>query len=258
MSTISAGTTTGTALVSTGDTTGALVLQTNGGTTAVTIGTNQVVTLAQPLPVASGGTGGSSTPTAGGVVYGTGTAQAVSAAGTAGQYLQSNGASAPTWAAVSAGFTLGTPVATTSGTAIDFTGIPAGTKQIVVIFKNVSTNGSSQKVISIGDSGGIETSGYTCVSKKIDSTTITSGNSTRGYVIQSTLSSDELFGSVFLVLENSTTNSWTAGGNLGASNDISVSVQGIKSLSAVLDRVRITTQGETDTFDAGEINIAYI
>jgi hypothetical protein len=57
MSTISAGTATGTALVSTGDTTGQLVLQTNGTTTAVTIGTNQVVTLAQPLPAGSGGTG---------------------------------------------------------------------------------------------------------------------------------------------------------------------------------------------------------
>jgi hypothetical protein len=57
MSSISAGTTTGTALVSTGDTTGELVLKTNGTTTAVTIGTNQVVTLAQPLPAGSGGTG---------------------------------------------------------------------------------------------------------------------------------------------------------------------------------------------------------
>ena len=103
MSTISAGTSSGTALVSTGDTTGALVLQTNGTTTAVTIGTNQVVTLVQPLPVASGGTGGSATPTAGGVVYGTGTVQAVTAAGTSGQVLRSNGASAPTWVTPSAG-----------------------------------------------------------------------------------------------------------------------------------------------------------
>ena len=55
MSTISAGTTSGTALVNTGDTTGQLILQTNGTTTAVTIGTNQVVTLAQPLPAGSGG-----------------------------------------------------------------------------------------------------------------------------------------------------------------------------------------------------------
>lgn len=103
MSTIAAGITSGTALVSTGDTAGTLVFQTNGTTTAVTIGTNQVVTLAQPLPIASGGTGGSATPTAGGIVYGTGTAQAVTAAGTAGQYLQSNAGSAPTWVTASSG-----------------------------------------------------------------------------------------------------------------------------------------------------------
>jgi len=74
MSTISAGTTVGTALVNTGDTTGTLVLQTNGTTTAVTIGTNQVVSLAQPLPVASGGTGATTAAnarTALGLVIGT-------------------------------------------------------------------------------------------------------------------------------------------------------------------------------------------
>ena len=41
MSTISAGTTTGTALVQAGDTTGTLVLRTNGTTTALTLGTDQ-------------------------------------------------------------------------------------------------------------------------------------------------------------------------------------------------------------------------
>jgi len=51
MSSISAGTTTGTALVSTGDTTGELVLKTNGTTTAVTIGTDQGVVLAGNLDV---------------------------------------------------------------------------------------------------------------------------------------------------------------------------------------------------------------
>jgi len=111
MSSISAGTTSGTALVSTADTTGALVLQTNGTTTAVTIATNQVVTLAQPLPVGSGGTGatslsgittGTATNLAGGsngtIPYqsAAGTTQML-AVGTAGQVLQTNGAGAPTW-----------------------------------------------------------------------------------------------------------------------------------------------------------------
>jgi hypothetical protein len=66
MSSISAGTTSTTTLVHSGDTTGSLVFKTNdtgsGGTTAVTISTAQVVTLANALPVASGGTGLTSIP----------------------------------------------------------------------------------------------------------------------------------------------------------------------------------------------------
>lgn len=45
---------------------------------------------------------GDNTPTAGGIVYGDGTAYASTAAGSAGQVLQSNGAGAPTWVAAPA------------------------------------------------------------------------------------------------------------------------------------------------------------
>ena len=51
------------------------------------------------LPIANGGTNGTATPTAGGVIVGTGTAYSSTAAGTAGQILTSNGTSAPTWQA---------------------------------------------------------------------------------------------------------------------------------------------------------------
>jgi hypothetical protein len=51
------------------------------------------------LPIANGGTNSTATPTAGTVPYGTGTAFAFTSAGTSGQLLQSNGASAPTWVA---------------------------------------------------------------------------------------------------------------------------------------------------------------
>jgi len=53
------------------------------------------------LPIANGGTNSSATPTAGGVGYGTGTAYAFSTVGTAGNFLQSNGAGAPVWSAIS-------------------------------------------------------------------------------------------------------------------------------------------------------------
>jgi hypothetical protein len=52
------------------------------------------------LPIANGGTNSTATPTAGGAVYGTGTAYGITAVGTAGQVLTSQGASAPTWTTV--------------------------------------------------------------------------------------------------------------------------------------------------------------
>jgi hypothetical protein len=66
-------------------------------TVSLTVGVNGT------LPIANGGTNSTATPTAGGSAYGTGTAYAFTAAGTAGQVLTSNGASAPTWSGISGG-----------------------------------------------------------------------------------------------------------------------------------------------------------
>lgn len=52
------------------------------------------------LPIANGGTGGTATPTAGTVAYGTGTAFAFTSAGTSGQPLLANGSSAPAFGAL--------------------------------------------------------------------------------------------------------------------------------------------------------------
>jgi hypothetical protein len=72
----------------------------NGGTgTTSTTFANLTTNVTGTLPIANGGTNSTATPTAGGVVYGTGTAQAVTAVGTSGQFLKSNGASAPSWVA---------------------------------------------------------------------------------------------------------------------------------------------------------------
>ena len=55
------------------------------------------------LPIANGGTNSTATPTAGGAVYGTGTAFAFTVAGTEGQVLTSAGAGAPVWSGISGG-----------------------------------------------------------------------------------------------------------------------------------------------------------
>lgn len=181
------------------------------------------------------------------------------AAGTNGQVLTSAGSGLPSWTTPGGGFTLGTPVATTSGTSIDFTGIPAGVKQIVISFNGVSTNGTSGKLIQIGDLGGIETTGYSSASGSIIAAVCASNGSTAGFYFHSMLAAHILQGSIILTLENSSNFSWVEQGILvdRVSESVFMSA-GSKSLSATLDRVRITTQNGTDTFDAGEINIAYI
>jgi hypothetical protein len=203
---------------------------------------------------------GNNTPTAGSVVYGDGTNYASTAAGSAGQFLQSAGSSAPVWVTPAAGgFTLGTPVASTSGTSIDFTGLPAGVKQIVVMFNGVSTSGTSNYQIQLGDSGGVETTGYSGSGTRIDGTVVETGRYSDGFGIRAASTNRTLFGAITMTLENSTSNSWTASGNCGYTDNPSTFITGgAKSLSAVLTSVRITTVNGTDTFDAGEINIAYI
>jgi hypothetical protein len=60
------------------------------------------------FPLARGGTNASLTAVNGGMVYSTGTAMAITPAGTAGQILQSNGAAAPTWVTAPIGLPTGT------------------------------------------------------------------------------------------------------------------------------------------------------
>ena len=82
------------------------------GTTGLTpnTATTGAVTVAGTLAIANGGTNSTATPTAGGVPYGTGTAFAFTSAGTSGQVLTSNGASAPTWQ-TSSGISTGKSIA---------------------------------------------------------------------------------------------------------------------------------------------------
>ena len=49
---------------------------------------------------------------------------------------------------------------TASGTQVDFTGIPTWAKKVTILFDGISLNGTAQLRVQLGDSGGIETSGY--------------------------------------------------------------------------------------------------
>lgn len=153
----------------------------------------------------------------------------------------------------------GTAVASTSGTSIDFTNIPSWVKRITVMFSGVSTSGSSTPQIQIGDAGGVEITGYVSTAVTIGTSTASSGvSSTTGFSLSgSTAATVILSGAVVICLQTGTT--WVASGTLNRDDTtgfVNV-IAGKKALSDVLDRVRITTVGGTDTFDAGSINILY-
>lgn len=213
------------------------------------------------VPVADGGTG-ASTFTDSGVLLGNAAgAIQVTTAGTADEVLTSNGAGVdPTFQTNAALIAIGTPVASTSGTSIDFTSIPSGTKKITISFDGVSTSGTSPLALQIGDSGGVEATGY--VGGGVNLLT-GNGNSislatTHYMLVRAVVATGLHGGHVTLVLSNASTNKWAMIGTLLDSvNTVQFSNAGVKSLSAELDRVRITTAGGSDTFDAGEINIQY-
>lgn len=175
--------------------------------------------------------------------------------GLAGQRLRMNpGASAPEW-----GGGIGAVAAATSGVAIDFTGIPDGTRKIIVSWSALSTSGTSPPMIQLGDAGGIEATGYVgLASTSVASDDVTLDSFTTGFGVNSTnhAAASVLHGSMTLLLVDPATNTWVAS-LAGASNLSALSGGGSKSLSATLDRVRLTTLGGTDTFDAGKVNILY-
>ena len=112
-------------------------------------------------------------------------------------------------------------------------------------------------MFQIGDSGGIETTGYITNTANITTVANVSTAYTNGWQIYSSAAARVVQGALSLTLVNPATNTWVGTGSF--TNDVpSVGWNsGIKSLSGTLDRVRITTAGGTDLFDAGVINILY-
>jgi hypothetical protein len=149
--------------------------------------------------------------------------------------------------------TSGTAVASTSGTSIDFTSIPSWVKRITVMFAGVSVSGTSVMLIQLGDSGGIENTGYLGTG----STATVYANYTAGFGLSGTQAAARVYhGGLTINLIGS--NSWACFGVTGLSDQASINLTGgTKTLSATLDRIRITTVNGTDTFDAGSINILY-
>lgn len=152
--------------------------------------------------------------------------------------------------------TSGTAVASTSGTSIDFTSIPSWVKRITVMFQGVSTTGTSVYLLQVG-SGSVSITGYNSAAGVIEGTTAyQAGGSTAGfYLANVSANTNTISGVATLVTLGS--NIWVISGAIKLSSTRAAYFGGDVTLSGTLDRIRLTTVGGTDTFDAGSINILY-
>ena len=247
-------------LVISGDTSGSVTLQAPAvaGTTVLTLPATSGTVI-----TSASGTAATATNLAGGsngtIPYqsASGTTQML-AVGTAGQLLQTNGAGAPTWATVSAGFTLATPV-NVSGTSVSFTGIPSGAKQIILMFKEVRSNAAVNKFIQLGDSGGFITTGYVAQEAFINSSSTATDSFTDAWRVRGDASSNtRISGAMTFSRYDGSAFTYVGTGLFSYPSDSKATTitSGFVTLNSVLTQIRVTVTGTT--YDTGSINIAYI
>lgn len=155
--------------------------------------------------------------------------------------------------------THGTPVASTSGTSVDFTGIPSWVRRIVMSLYGVSLSGSALVRFRLGTSGGPVTSGYLGASSVI-AATVATANQTAGFDIYNSApaGADIYAGVIEFTCLDPTNNVWIAAGVFAQTSSArTFTVSGQVPLGAALTQVRLTSSNGTDTFDAGTVNIHY-
>jgi hypothetical protein len=187
----------------------------------------------------------------------------VQSADTSGELnLQSNGSTKLSVLSTGVSGTLiqGTAVASTSGTSIDFTGIPSWVKRITVLLQGVSTSGSSNLQVQLGTGATptYTTSGYlgSC-SGGGNGSSLVAANFTAGFGLTAATALTGLMNGG-LTISNINGNTWVAFGTTGRSDSTNAyMIGGSVSLAAILTAVRITTANGTDAYDAGTINIQY-
>lgn len=152
--------------------------------------------------------------------------------------------------------TAATAQATTSGTAIDFTSIPSWAKRVRMFLSGVSTSGTSNPLIQIG-SGSVTASGYLGTGANISNgASPSTANYTTGLGILAATAANVYHGRVEFELLGSNIYVGQAKISISNSTNVYVSTTSV-TLGGAMDRIRLTTVGGADTFDAGTVNITY-
>lgn len=151
---------------------------------------------------------------------------------------------------------LQTEVAAASQTAITFTGIPTWVNRVTVMGVSFSTNGTSPLTLRVGD-GAIVTTGYLGSHTQISGATPATVQPTSGVRILTTTAATNVM-RFTMTINRESGNTWVIDG-IASMSDTAVTAITTSSISLTgnLDRVSVTTNGGTDTFDAGAVNISW-
>ena len=139
-----------------------------------------------------------------------------------------------------------------SGTsAVNFTSIPAGVRQVTVMLDELSMSGSDHLLIQLGDSGGIETSGY--ISRSVWTN---AEESTSGMIVRSGTNVRKWTGAMTFTRIH-TTNRFVQTHTVVDPGDNEQRIgAGSKTLSAELTQLKLVPTG-SNTFDNGSVSIAW-
>jgi len=153
----------------------------------------------------------------------------------------------------------GTAVTLTNQTSVDFTGIPAWAKRITITFMGVSLNGTSNLVLLLGDSGGMETTGYLgSVAIQVDAGAIIVANNSASTLLTVGNAAAYLYHGQVILTSVGTGNRWVMSHIFGLEGTARIVYgAGSKQLSAALTQLRVTASNGTDQMDAGILNINY-
>jgi len=148
-----------------------------------------------------------------------------------------------------------TAQASTSGTSINFTGIPSWVKRITVMLNGVSTSGNNNLILRIGG-GSVEATGYAGTQVRLSNASNNYASLSTSFILNASVgASDITYGTIVLTLLSG--NTWICNSSTNSGVNAACFCQGSKTTSTTLDRVSLTTEGSTDTFDACSINILY-
>lgn len=147
-------------------------------------------------------------------------------------------------------------VATTSGTGHEIAGVPPWPKRIVGHLVGVSTNGTQDVLVQIGDTA-LVTSGYTGDYSETNSGgAVVPGTSTAGMPIRHQAASNAIDGRVEIVRVPGTFTYKMQFQGRRIDNGGAITAQAIVTLSGILERVAVVRKG-SDTFDAGKFWVTW-